>query len=333
MFAFYMAFSTQFPHCRSLRDIQTYLRMRSTCRTFHYELMNDSILDDHLKELARTIALHTGSTIEEFKLILQSGNIKKHLCFIDCIGKSVNNIMRVAQNRAVIAGSFALFFYMILRGLHYYPRHEQFAKNFPSDIDVFCPEEFFEDLMDKLKSDGFLWQHNSHSEYAYQKRSKKIVKTDLLHCLGELRSWKKYDWDLIMKEFSPSFRPVILDIQEVYYERATTEPEFAPLNIIEIGKSIPVNCTSDYECPLDCFAMNVLLHFDMLQCAIAIIGTSGTFYPQFLMLPESKLCIETGIISFGYGSFSHRSSQLTRIKKYQERGFGLPTLESLIIRL
>tara|TARA_B100000945_G_scaffold295615_1_gene273258 strand:- start:939 stop:1814 length:876 start_codon:yes stop_codon:yes gene_type:complete len=267
-------------------------------------------IEPYILELVQTISSHydaDSSTldIDEAKIWLRD---------IDYMGNIVQKF--TSNNDSIIAGSFGLSMFLRLRHM------KTFKYN---DVDVYTNEP--STMYSKLRIWGYTISKDTDDNYTNWNEEQVMVKQDLINNLLQKKKWKVYDWSTLLQNHPDMWKKknTIASVYTAYPDKLCSSM-ICRVNLIDTIYPFHQK---------DCFAMNVLLNFDMKQCQIAVLDTKGTFYPKILCAPGSYECIQKRKIEFNSDAdiFRNTKNQLRRITKYMKRGFGLETNPEFVHRL
>ena len=198
----------------------------------------------------------------------------------------------------------------------------------PNDIDVFLSKSSqethsfttLECVHKKFSDDGFGFHGFINAEGSYNFGEKYVRKRKLMHHLLNSKTWGVFDWHSLLDEFPCAWMANSHIFQTFKCAKISNEnnpsiPYNIPYNIIV--SHIPWHNA-------ECFTINVLKEFDMAQCAVGICCmTRGTFYPGICLSKTTMDCIKKREIKFGWNFGFNLKSNLQRLSKYMDRGFGL----------
>lgn len=301
MFHYQIVVESRIIECTSLKELRQLLYLRTFCKE-----MISRIPMETLKELIQNLVRRIGSFSfppQPINDVWQ--NCQLFLSEIDRMGRLIQGTP-LMQHQCIIAGSFALCFYMRLHGMKCFK---------PNDLDLYTTKTE-SSVIEEFYNRRF--RTETDSNYYNTKYTQREA---VLEWLYERRKWNKYDWDTLLQELPERKQAVIYPVDSS--KRLDTHEGF-PINLVV--SLAPWNCR-------DCFTMNVLTQFDMKQCAIAITHMHGTFYPEFIYSEGTHNCIIRREIGFSRFAFLKKRAQLERVKKYMDRGFGLITNPNKIVRL
>ena len=312
MFVFLVAFQVNLLECTSLQDVRDLLRFSIVQRDIRFRI--SELLSSLMNQLASKIA--TSQSQNQ----LSNMDWKSYLLEMDSIGAS---LAKRLVDGCVIAGSYALYCYMLKMRM---------SPGFvPGDIDLFCSRSNMSNIMTKLKLRGIEFEDFEDRVYSSMHKKVEVNRDRVKAYLARNDYWYKYDWDELLPTLDSDARSFAPHLFNSFRELAihSSEEDFPNSNIL-VSNLIVSSCAFPNR---EDFAMSVLEHFDMVQCCVAICSIRGTFYPQFVLGPRTSSCIERRLIGFSKSAFRRITMQLSRIRKYQGYGFGLPTHPERIIRL
>ena len=147
-----------------------------------------------------------------------------------------------------------------------------------------------------------------------------------------------HDIDIYLYGLSP--QEANTKIEEIYRVWLRNLPPFAVREKVVVRNTKTITFLAHYPVrrvqivlKLSRSATDVLLNFDLDQCAMGFNGTT------VLMLPRCARALETGYTVFcsdlvcGHSSQTRRSTQIGRVLKYADRGFGIRFLPSYVREL
>lgn len=309
MFHFLIVFEYLFSRCSSLKEVVDLLKLR---------LLNVEIVDSYIssvlvEECIRTLIFNITHNSRKCDFVSKM-NLREMQYFVvrvDYFGRKLSLLKD--NTKCVVAGSFALAFFSLLRY-----GNELFV---PNDIDIYKNSEDNQ-IMNDLKTNFRITVDSDEDAYGTSDTADNT--RNISKILARMpKKQKIYNWNEVFRDMNNSRRYSYID--KVYTANCKQSMEI-PINIISI--SIPFYCTQ-------CFSVNIFSQFDMVQCCVSIIGTHGTFYPDIFIENETLNCLDERKICFNEGGafYGKPRKQYQRIKKYQSRGFGLETDPSKVLRL
>tara|TARA_Y100000741_G_scaffold364128_1_gene354187 strand:- start:18136 stop:19080 length:945 start_codon:yes stop_codon:yes gene_type:complete len=312
MLYFSVVFDVLFINATDILQISNLLALRQSNKELYAYLSNEQLTESMRKLIQKIRKEYCKHDTSEIKMSLV--DMQSFLITVHRLGKQLEFLKRKYASKCIVAGSFALAFFTLLQ--------DGYMLFEPNDIDVYYDREY--NIRKQLKELIELkWRYicfDTSNTYS----SNKVGRRNVEHIITRLNTsekFKKYDWKEILQSMKNASRVSYID--EIYI---VDRGNYKPFNLISTW--IKYECTNTYS-------STILSQFDMLQCCIAITDMHGSFYPSFYIESNVAQCIEKRSIEFNDSGafFGKLKKQLNRISKYQERGFGLQTNPSNIIRL
>lgn len=300
MFAIFKIFETLFAHSTCLEDVRRFLDYKCInkyCTTYINLILNDCmrVLVNNIRQdffANPSVVMSTDETQE----------------FLLCVHKFGKELHFLSDQMCIVAGSFALSFYTLLR----------FGDAFfqPSDIDVY--HNYCCDISSKFE--GYDIEEEQTSSYGF---AQNVMKRDKVRILTHLkRRYKMYNWDRLLSNM---------------HTRVSMKSYIKTVSVGRKKNRLDVNLISTcapFHCGTIAFADHIFAQFDMAQCCVAIHNVDGTFYPKFCASSNCTTAIEKRCIEFTqFGAFFDIKKQMQRVRKYLKRGFGLETNPEIVQRL